>query len=339
MDNYIGLDAHSKTCTFVALDRTGQIVREGKFETSASGLIGMVRCLEGHSIVVLEETNISHWIHSILSLHAKKVIVCHAAHLPKKSGPKTDYRDALHLAKQLRADNLTPVYHADEEGLMDLRPVVSNYQSIIDSIVQQKNRLKAILRSEGVRYKSTRSRSKQDAYIAKIGSLNKKVVAERTIEHIASLEVIKKMYWDDFHNNKYRNKHIRNLRSIPGIGPVRAHVIAAYISTGHRFANKHKLWSYARLVRHNHVSDGVIFSSRTPQGRNELKSAFMGAALKVIVSPNENALKEFYVDLVRNKKLDSKKARKALARKIAAVALASMKKGVKYNDRLIKARL
>ncbi len=62
----------------------------------------------------------------------------------------------------------------------------------------------------------------------------------------------------------------------------------------------------------------------------------MGAALKVIISPNETSLKQCYQYLVMKRHLDARKARKALVRKIAAVTLVIMKKKVKYNDKLVK---
>ena len=213
-----------------------------------------------------------------------------------------------------------------------------SYQGIVDSIVQQKNRFKAILRSEGIEYNLTKLKSKRIEQSNKIKSIPKQTVAKRIIDHIEALETIKSSYAKDFHNNRYRNQHIRNLRTIPGIGPIRAHTIAAYISTGHRFENKHKLWAYSKLVRHQDVSDGFIYSKRTPQGRSELKNAFMGAALKIVISPKENALKAYYRNLVIEKHLDHKKARKALARKIAAIALVTLKKEIKYNDQLATIR-
>lgn len=38
MKNYIGLDAHSKTCTFVNVDIEGNIKNSGKVETSESSI-------------------------------------------------------------------------------------------------------------------------------------------------------------------------------------------------------------------------------------------------------------------------------------------------------------
>ncbi len=334
MDHYIGLDAHSKTCTFVALNSAGEIVREGKFDTSERSLKAMTKCVPGKVALVFEETNIAHWIYMTLKDEVAKIVVCHPAHLPRKSGPKNDYRDALHLAKQLKSDNFTSVHH-DCDTLINLRSVITGYETLVFNIVQQKNRLKALLRSEGLPYTATKVARKRKEQLKAIDNPTKKIVAERTLDQIETLETVKRKYIADFHANRFHIPEVKRLRTIPGIGPVRAHVIAAYVATGHRFQNKHKLWAYSKLVRHHDSSDGVILKMRTPQGRTELKNAFMGAALKIIVSPQQNGLKNYYNHLVSHSRLDPKKARKALARKVAAISLVTLKKSVKYNDALV----
>ena len=108
---------------------------------------------------------------------------------------------------------------------------------------------------------------------------------QRIFEELKDIEQRKHQYGQDFKANRFKMPMVELLRSVPGVGPVRAHAIAAYISTGHRFENKHKLWSYAQLIRHRDESDGYVLRKRTPHGRSELKSAFMGAAQRVIISP------------------------------------------------------
>ena len=127
------------------------------------------------------------------------------------------------------------------------------------------------------------------------------------------------------------------MQFVPGIGPVYAHIIAAYICSGHRFENKHKLWSYAKLVRHHDVSDGQIIRVRFPHGRSELKSAFMGIAhgISVRSSTAKSALHECY-NIQISKGLDPRKARKATARKVAAVCLTIMKRNCRYSDEEVK---
>ena len=335
MENYIGIDAHSKTCTFVVMNKEGEILREGKFNTSERNLKDTMKSIPGTKAVVLEETNIAQWMYCVLKDEVDKLIVCHPAHLPKKSGPKNDYRDALHLVMQLRAGNLTAVHHEDSD-LMNLRTIVSHYEGAAVRLGLLKNSFKAVLRSQGITSQSSFLTSRNAEKWQEIKNPAKRLVAQRIFDEMFTLEENKKKWAQEFKVNRFNIPVIKNLGSIPGIGPVRAHAIAAYMSTGHRFENKHKLWSYAKLIRHRDESDGYILRMRTPHGRTELKNAFMGAAQRVIISPAETALKDYYLHLMKNKGLDKRQANKALARKIAAICLVVMKKGTKYDDKIIR---
>lgn len=335
MDNYIGLDAHSKTCTFVVMNKDGEILREGKINTTERNLRELARSIEGTKALVLEETNVAQWMFCVLKDEVDKLVICHPAHLPKKSGPKNDYRDALHLVMQLRAGNLTPVFHEDSE-LMNLRTIVSHYEGTAVRLSLLKNNFKAVLRSQGLAGESSHLTSRNEKKWQEIKNPTKRFVAQRIFEEMNELEMRKKKYVEEFKENRFNIPIIKNLGTIPGVGPVRAHAIAAYMSTGHRFATKHKLWAYAKLIRHHDESDGYILRRRTPHGRSELKNAFMGAAQRVIISPAETALKDYYNHLIENKKLDKRKANKALARKIAAICLVVMKKETKYDDELVR---
>ena len=335
MENYIGLDAHSKTCTFIAMKMDGEIIKEGTFKTTERNLKDLARSFEGTTALMFEETNIAQWVYCVLKDEVDKLIVCHPAHLPRKSGPKNDYRDATHLVMQLRAGNYTQVHH-EESPLMSLRSVVSHYEGAAVRLGILKQGFKALLRSEGITTESSHLTSRNENKWQEIKNPSKKIVAERIFKEMNELEMNKKKWAEEFKANRFEIPLIKNLSSIPGVGPVRAHAIGAYMCTGHRFENKHKLWSYAKLVRHRDESDGYILRTRTPHGRTELKNAFMGAAQRVIISPADTALKDYYNHLIENKKLDKREANKALARKIAAICLVVMKKGTKYDDKLVR---
>lgn len=334
MDHYIGLDAHSKTCTFVRVDRDGNILDQGKFATNERNLIAFAKDLEGRKSLVLEETNVAHWMFCVMKDQFDKIVVCHAAHLPKKSGPKTDYRDALHLAHQLRSNNLTSVFHEDS-FLMNLRAIVMGYEDVAVRSAVLIHKLKAMLRSEGLPTQSAHLTSAHGNKINEIKNLSKRFVAETMFNELTEAKARKLEYKKQFERNAKDDKVIGLLTTVPGIGPTRANIIAALIASPHRFQNKHRLWSYSKLVRHTDVSDGHILKYRTPHGRTELKAAFMAAAHQIIFR-NKSALKDYYEHLLDNKGLDEKKARKALARKVAAICLAIMKKEMKYDDVLAR---
>jgi transposase len=336
MDNFIGIDAHSKTCTFVNLDKDGNMKSQGKFSTSERNLYDLVKKkVKGETAIIIEETNIAHWLYCFLEDKVDKIVICHPAYLPKKSGPKNDFRDAVHLAHQLRTNNYTSVYHEDNP-LMNLRAMMTAYENVTIQGARLKEQFKALLRSQGITTESAhRTVSNPDKW-KEFKTPAKKFVAEKLYHQIIANEEIKKDYMRQFRINVLEDKIIKNLTTIPGVGPVRAHIIAAYISSPARFETKYKLWSYSMLIRHKDESDGYIIKKRTPHGRKELKCAFMGAAQRIVISKSMTGLKEYYLYCLQRRNLNEKKARKSLARKIAAITLVIMKKGTKYDDNLIR---
>lgn len=220
---------------------------------------------------------------------------------------------------------------------MNLRTVINHYEALAVRGSILKNNFKALLRADGIPTESSWMTPRNANKWQMIKTDARRIVAQRMFEEMNEIELRKRQYNLDFKANAFKMPMVELLRSIPGVGPVRAHTIAAYLSTGHRFENKHKLWSYAQLVRHRDESDGYILRKRTPHGRSELKNAFMGAAQRVIISPAKTALKDYYEHLLTKKGLDKREANKALARKIAAICLVVMKKNTRYDEKIIRA--
>ncbi len=52
---FIGMDAHSRTCTFVVLGKSGKILRRAKVQTQENELLGFVRSVKGHKKLTFEE--------------------------------------------------------------------------------------------------------------------------------------------------------------------------------------------------------------------------------------------------------------------------------------------
>lgn len=62
MKHYIGLDAHSATCTFVVLDESGNVTHWTIVKTSESTLLGFLAILPGEKILAVEESRVSQWV-------------------------------------------------------------------------------------------------------------------------------------------------------------------------------------------------------------------------------------------------------------------------------------
>ena len=84
------------------------------------------------------------------------------------------------------------------------------------------------------------------------------------------------------------------------------------------------------LVKYDCKSDDVTYNKKRVPGNRMLKDVFMGAAQSVL-DFNDGSLRAFY-DVQRKKGIDHRSAKKNVARKVAAIALSVMRKGVHYRD-------
>lgn len=329
MDLYIGLDAHSATSTAVVVDERGEIKLRETFSTSEANLVGFIRRLPQSAMLHLtfEECHLAQWLYLTLVEHVDELVVCNPVYLAKKPGAKTDFRDALHLAQELRTGHLKPVHH-EASRWIELRVLVSGYMALVEEIVRGKNRLKAVFRAHGLatdteKFYTTPKRAQE------LPHESARFVAESLFEQIERLEEVKLGYRGFFEKNLKRYRPVRNLDSVPGIDAVRANVIVAAVCQPNRFRNKHQFWGYCMLVRHIQESGGRIYGNKRVHGRGELRDAFIGAAESALRT--DTSLRAYY-DALRAKGVGDKDAKVALARKIAALCLCLLKNNDTFKN-------
>lgn len=327
MNYYIGLDAHSATSTAVVVNEKGDILCRETFPTTESNLLGFVCKIKGVVHLTFEECHLAQWLYVTLKEHVDHLLVCNPVYVAKKQGAKTDIRDALHLAQELRTGHLKSVYH-DQSRWIELRALTNNYLSLIEEIVRTKNRLKAVFRSQAIDtntcgFYNDKERTKE------LTNPAARFVAESLFDQVHSLEKFKSEYREYFQKNVKKYRPIKNLTSVPGIDVVRANIIVAVVCMPHRFRNKHQFWGYCMLVRHIQMSGGRIYGNKRVHGRAELRDVFLGAAESALRS--ETALRDFYESL-RARGIHHKDAKIALARKIAALCLCLLKNNDTFKN-------
>ncbi len=327
MNYYIGLDAHSSTCTAVVVDEKGEQKLRDTFATTEANLIKFVSGISGEIHLTFEECTLAQWLYVTLVEHVDHLLVCNPVYVAKKQGAKTDYRDALHLAQELRTGHLKAVYH-DESHWIELRVLTNNYLALVDDIVRAKNRLKAVFRTEVVDTKSSSFYEDKDR-AKELKNLNSRFVAESLYDQIFSLEKLKSEYREKFKKNLKKYKPIRNLTTVPGIDLIRASIITAVVCTPQRFKNKHQFWGYSMLVRHIQMSAGRIYGNKRVHGRKELRDVFLGAAESALRS--DSSLRDYY-DALRARGLAHKEAKIAMARKVASLCLCLLKNNDTYKN-------
>ena len=191
-----------------------------------------------------------------------------------------------------------------------------------------KNRYKAIFRSNAIDTAGKTPYTDENL----MNSLTRtcdKFVAKAMFDQLANYNKVKAQYDAELAKAASKLPVINLLSTVPGISTVRASTIASVVCSPERFENKHKFWSYAMLVRHNQVSDGVIYCRAKVAARSDLKEVFMGAAQTVI--QGESELRSYY-DEQRKTGKNHKAAKKNLARKIAAICLSVMRNNISFHN-------
>ena len=75
MESFIGLDAHSKTCTFVNVDKNGLELDKYVVATSEKNILQVIRSVKGIKNLVFEEGNIAQWLYLLLRKEVDNLVV------------------------------------------------------------------------------------------------------------------------------------------------------------------------------------------------------------------------------------------------------------------------
>jgi transposase len=322
---FIGMDAHSRNCTFVILGKSGKVLRRATVKTQEDELLSFVRSVKGQKKLTFEEGVMSQWLYVLLKDEVDELVVCQPH---EKRGAKTDKIDAGELADLLRVGRLKSVFHADND-LMHLRTLISGYSDVIQELVRAKNRYSALYREVAVPTKGS-GFYKTAEMISLLDTDVRRYVACTLFEQLELLDGQRRGYLERFESNARKYKPVKLLTSIPGIGPVRANQIVGIVVTPHRFPTKYNFFSYSALTKHSRVSDGKLYGKKRAYGQAVLKEVFKMAALAALGS--NTAFRRKY-DAMRDAGKEHHAARNAVAKKIAATVLGVWKSGKRYNDK------
>lgn len=330
---YIGMDAHSKTSTFAVMNRKGKVVKKVSVATTEAEVLKLLCSVNGPKALTFEETTISQWLYVLLKSEVDHLVVCDPAANFKK-GAKTDKIDAVELADLLRVGRLMPVFHTNDERI-ELRTLISGYEDLNKEIVRTKNRYKALFRLSATLVRGSRVYS-DPKMIQKLSTKTQKFVAKPLFYQLAILDQHKELYQKKFKQNFRRYKEMRLIKSIPGFGETNTNQIVGLVVSPWRFATKYKFFSYAMLVKHKQISDGVSYGQKRVYGQSQLKAIFRMAALAAMKS--DNAFKRKYQQMILNGG-NQKAAFNAVSRSLAATVLGIWKSGKKYDDHYQEVKL
>ena len=334
---YLGIDAHSETCTFCAVDQKGEIIMRCTVSTDTRQLRAAVRELPDHTWAMIESSSVSIFVRDALASVLDRVVICETREnrLISKSGDKSDEKDAHRLARLLRLGEFKEVY-VPSRSWQEVRELIHAYQKVVGDVVRAKNRIRAKYARYGIHItdyaygdgrhdasKHLRRSGLKPVFDAMYGILDAAVKSKDDLDRALRARLS--------HTKEYKL-----LKTIPGVGPVCAAIMVAIIVDPDRFPYKQRLWSYAGIGASEDSTGKTVRVKGMKHGNRLLKYAAMTAAQVAIKGDNRFA--RLYQTLVE-KNEDPKKAKRAaglakkvVARGILAAALAMWKAGTAYSE-------
>jgi len=333
----IALDVHSEESQMAVVSPVGEVLLEMKVPTQPEQLRHAVAGVKGPKRVVFEEGPMSGMLQDALKDVAEEVISCDPTHNALIAGAedKNDERDALRLAMLSQVKAIHSVY-IPPEPYRTLRSLVRYDHNLQNNITGVKNRIKAMCRRMGIRYRGVRVYSKagQKEVLAQITNAGLRWQVRSMYRQFRVLRSERLKARKVLLRQSREFPEIERLKSIPGVGPVIARTMVAWIVDPHRFTSRRALSSYAGLgLGQGWTNWQPINRARaSKKGQRELKRVLFIAARAALL--RENALARRYQARVYSGWEDGKAIRD-VARCILMITRAVWITGRTYDDAMV----
>jgi transposase len=339
MREYIGCDAHKRYSVFVSVDEGGQKSAAVRVDHRGPAMEAYLAGLPKGSPIAVETMGSWYWLLDTMERMGHKPVLAHARDAKKLMGlNKTDKMDAGVLAVLLR-NGVVPSVWAAPAAVRDLRELPRTRMVLARMRTRLKNRIHATFAKYNIVFDDV-----SDLF-GRSGRLQiEQRVRELPPETRRSVEEQLKLL--DRLEEQIRDMAARIaavvettpemgfIRTLPGVGPVLASVIALEIGTIDRFRSPQSLASYAGLVPRVRSSGGKTFFGQVrPDVNRYLKWAFVevanGMALRQKVWGRRHAV-QLYLRLKERR--GHPKAVVAVARHLAEATYWMLKKQEAYRD-------
>lgn len=334
MENYAGLDLSMESTQVCIVDENGRKLASEKVESNPAAIADM---LERHSPIaraVIETGRMSPAI--FLGLRELGVsVVCidaRQAHQSLKAmkANKTDPHDAAGLA-QLARTGFYKETHVKSPAAHGVRSVIAARGHLVEARVRLDNMIRGLCATFGYRPgpgqgKTFLDRIMEATHIPGLG------------EAIASLLSVRSAIVDQIKEMDRRLRIIVSqsqaceiLMTIPGVGVQTSAAFAAAIDEAGRFRQSRNVGAYFGLVPRRHQSGEIDWTGRiTKQGDGMVRKLLYEAANSILTRSRETfALKSWAMKIAKRRGL--KKARVALARRLAVIMHAMLRDGTLFQ--------
>jgi transposase len=269
MKTYFGVDYHKKFSHGIIMDEKGIILKQGRFNNNKQSIEKFLGDFMGNGCCsVLEATRNWTVAHDILEKLTEDVTLAHPLKVRAiaEAKIKTDKIDSTTLAHLLRCD-LVPSAHVSSPKARITKNLLRHRMFLVRLQTMVKNRIHVLLD----RHPPLRPQKPANRYFSQVGIAELKKIRlpkyDQYILHseISLLEHLKAQIKE---TNRWlagvgkKDKRVKRLLTIPGIGRTIALLLVSEIDDIERFRSDRKLHAYAGLVPSTHSSAGRTFHGR-----------------------------------------------------------------------------
>jgi transposase len=335
MEHYAGIDVSLEYSSVCVVDASGKIVREAKVASEREALVAWFASL-GLSMtrIGLEAGPLSQWLFAAMKQAGLAVELLETRHVRNafKTMPvKTDRKDAQGLAELMRLGWFRPV-HCKSMPAQETRTMLTARKLVQSKLRDVEMSLRGILRGFGLKVGKTTS----DRFGGRIKEL---VQGHPSLETIAgSLLAVHAVLLREFKSFEKRVRIMaRNspraqlLRTAPGVGAIVSLTFASGLDDPGRFKKSKTVGAHYGMTPKKYQSGETDFTGRISKiGDETVRTALYEAANVILIRPVKGSgLKRWGTRLA--KRIGHKKAKVAVARKLAVIMHRMLVDGKPFN--------
>jgi len=305
------------------VDAQGQVVREAKVASEPDALIRFL-CCQNLEIarVGLEAGPLSQWLHTGLITAGYGAVLLETRHVKAALSAmtvKTDRRDARGIAQLLRLGWYRPV-HAKSASAQEVRSLLTARKLIQGKLLDIESGIRGVLRGFGLKVGAI-SRGRFEARILEL--VEGQAMLETVIGSMLAARAALQTEFAHLHRALLAlvrtDPVCRQLMSVPGVGAVVAMTFRSGVDDPSRFRRSRDVGPHFGLTPRKYQSGEIdVTGSISKVGDRMVRTALYEAASVMLTrTVRMSPLKSWAMGVAKRR--GAKKARVALARKLAVV--------------------
>jgi transposase len=323
MSEYVGLDVSLEETSVCVLDANGAVTWEGKVKSEPAAIAQVIRQRAPQAVKAgLESGPTSTWLWHELRQAEVPAICIDARHAQAALSMrlnKTDRNDAQGLAQLMRMGWYREVkvkqLAAHGDGAL-----LASRALLVRQRCELENQIRGLLKNFGLRVQATTGRAFEQsvrAHIRHHDLLSRVVIPLLGVWAALRQQIARLTY--AVKARTQASAACRRLMTMPGVGPMTALAFSATIDDPARFRSSSSVGAYVGLTPRRYKSGEIDRMGHISRCGDALTRSYLYEAANILLSRsrNTNPLKSWGLKLA--KRAGFKKARVALARKMAVV--------------------